>query len=126
MANRRAQGQILAGFWAHEEFVKLIDEAAGHDAERRSDFLRRAIACYLRSRGIIVPSGIEAAPDRKGKGGPKPRKLSLERERLSSLNSEGLEKAVVAAESHRIGRIGRKRESLRPGSRAKPPMPSAQ
>lgn len=70
MANQRAEGQVLIGFWANAELVTKIDKARG--TLGRSQFLREAVAGMLRGKGIKVQSKVVAAPDRSGKGGPRP------------------------------------------------------
>lgn len=65
----RGNGQSFVGFWADEKFCEKLDEARGRRA--RSQFLRDALAEYLRRRGFKVEEGELLAPDRMGKGGPK-------------------------------------------------------
>lgn len=67
MANKRASGQALLGFWADPELALRVDAARGHSS--RSQFLRDALAEKLANLGIDVPRGMVVAPDRAGKGG---------------------------------------------------------
>lgn len=68
MANQRAPGQTLVGFWAEEALTEKIDEARG--GTPRSQWLRDAIAEFLIMQGFKITTREKSAPDRKGKGGP--------------------------------------------------------
>jgi hypothetical protein len=75
MANQRAEGKTLVGCHVEEAFLNEIDDARG--GMSRSDFLRKALYAYLTEKlGKTIPSELQFAPDRAGKGG-RPRKSPL-------------------------------------------------
>lgn len=65
MANQRRENQQLIGFWADSEFASQVDAARG--LQQRSQFLRDAVADYLRRRGYAVRPEKTVAPDRTSK-----------------------------------------------------------
>lgn len=75
MPGVRTRGQTLIGCWCDENFVAIIDEARGHTS--RSQFARDALREKLAKMGITVVLDATIAPDRTGKGGPKPRRAGL-------------------------------------------------
>lgn len=58
----RSPNQVMIGFWAESDLAAKIDAARG--SVPRSQFLRIAVAKYLRARGIDVPDQLISAPDR--------------------------------------------------------------
>ena len=47
-----------------------LDAARG--STPKSQFVRDGVAAYLRKHGFQVENAVSSAPDRKGKGGPRP------------------------------------------------------
>jgi hypothetical protein len=94
MANQRAAGQTMVGFWADEDFTAKIDAARG--GVPRSQWLRDVIAEHLVQRGFRVTSEETRAPDRKGKGGP--RKPVLVSSVVDVVAKEALKRASGAAQ----------------------------
>jgi hypothetical protein len=82
----RSEGQTMIGCWCEEALVEKIDRARG--SHTRSHFCREAIAEKLRALGFKVSDQEVAAPDRKGKGGPKRTVYRLSRYR-AELNEGG-------------------------------------
>ena len=101
MANQRADGQTLVGFWADENFTAKID--AARTGVARSQWLRNVIAEHLRKNGYPVPISETSAPDRTGKGGPK-RKTSSSSKNPVALKSdeENFVDAIEAEADRRI------------------------
>jgi len=88
VANQRAEGQTFIGFWADRDLVAKIDEARGNNYPR-SQFVRDSVAEYLRKRGYPVPDFQKSAPDRTGKGGPRPTIIYGEMKSGNSSLNEG-------------------------------------
>lgn len=76
MANQRAHGQQLLGFWADQELLGLIDDARG--SRSRSQFLRDAIAAELDRIGVAFDRAITSPPDRARRGGKAKQNLGNE------------------------------------------------
>lgn len=62
----------MVGCWCDEQFVAKIDAARGRLS--RSQFVRDALLEKLKAMGIVVPESQASAPDRRGKGGRRPRR----------------------------------------------------
>lgn len=62
---------VFLGFKADGEFVAALDQGRG--IKSRSQFVRESVAEKLEAMNIRLPSSAINAPDRTGKGGPKPR-----------------------------------------------------
>jgi len=65
------EGHKLIGCRCSRSLVSKIDKARG--PLNRSQFVRDALLDKLRALGIDVSAAEVNAPDRKGKGGPKPK-----------------------------------------------------
>ena len=65
MPNKRSAGQQLITFPCDSALLKEVERARGRDT--RSQFVRDALAGYLRSLGIQVEETKIAPPDRAGK-----------------------------------------------------------
>ncbi len=77
----------MIGCWCEEALVDKIDRARG--SHTRSHFCREAIAEKLRALGFKVSDQEIAAPDRKGKGGPRRTVYKLSRYRAELNETSG-------------------------------------
>lgn len=80
MTTKRGTDQKLLPFAARAEFIAELDKALRKlKVTNRSQFIRDAIVEKLRLMGVKLPETLAAAPDRFGKGGPRPGKRTGER-----------------------------------------------
>lgn len=62
MANQRSKNQTLVAFPLDVGLLGAVDQARGRGS--RSQFIREALASYLRSMGHPIPESVVVAPDR--------------------------------------------------------------
>lgn len=101
MANARAPGQKLLGFWSDQDFLDAIDRARGE--VNRSQFVRDCVERGLADAGILVPRSVVKAPDRAGKGRPRKYLAPGEASQPTLLSNDGTPVSSRVAAAARLG-----------------------
>ena len=87
MPGTRSDRTKLLGCYADIDLIARVDEVRG--GVPRSFVVREAMVEYLIKRGVTVPDHLKDAPDRAGKGGPRPVQKGIRYPSMAALGAAG-------------------------------------